>query len=80
MINIDCPHCHKSRLLSTRDVISMHRSLEGTVAYVRCPCGGIAIQVIPRASKPKTRIVLPSSDRAENPSEPTPIEPERHAA
>lgn len=51
MFSTNCTHCHKTSLVNLENIISTHRSLEGTVAYVRCHCGGIAVHVFDRPKR-----------------------------
>ena len=48
MFRMHCSHCHTDRLMNLDNVLSMHRSAEGTVAYVRCHCGKTNIHVFAR--------------------------------
>lgn len=52
MFQITCPHCNQNRLVSTQQIKSMHRSAEGTVAYVGCPCGNTMVHLFARLPKP----------------------------
>lgn len=51
MFSINCTHCHKTSLVNMHNIISMHRSNEGTVAYVKCHCGATAIHVFQRPAR-----------------------------
>ena len=45
MFSMTCTHCQKTRLMNLENILSMHRSSEGDVAYVRCHCGQTAIHL-----------------------------------
>lgn len=51
MFTINCKHCQRTSLVNTQNILSMHRSQEGTVAYVRCHCGKIAIHIFARPER-----------------------------
>lgn len=51
MFSINCTHCDKTRLVNLHNIISTHRSNEGTVAYVKCHCGRTAIHVFERPER-----------------------------
>lgn len=51
MFTITCNHCNNTSLVNTQNIVSMHRSLEGTVAYVKCHCGHMAVHVFARPER-----------------------------
>ena len=42
---VACRRCGEPIVVRWAEVISSHRTSEGTVAYVRCPCGGLGISL-----------------------------------
>jgi hypothetical protein len=42
---VACRRCGKPIVVRWAEVVSSHRTSEGTVAYVRCPCGGLGISL-----------------------------------
>jgi len=51
MFTINCNNCNRTSLVNTQNIVSTHRSLEGTVAYVNCYCGHLAVHVFPRPER-----------------------------
>ena len=55
MFSMTFTHCHTTRLMNLSNVLSMHRSHEGVLSYVRCHCGKTTIHVFPRAGVQTTK-------------------------
>lgn len=51
MFTINCTHCQKTSLVNLTNIVSTHRSMEGTVAYVKCHCGGMSVHVFARPER-----------------------------
>lgn len=51
MFTINCNKCHRTSLVNTHNIVSTHRSLDGTVAYVKCHCGHLAVHVFARPER-----------------------------
>lgn len=51
MFTINCSSCHNTSLVNVQNIVSTHRSLEGTVAHVTCHCGQIAKHVFARPER-----------------------------
>ena len=43
MHTITCRHCHVDVLVDSATTVSMHRTSEGTISYVRCPMGHLSV-------------------------------------
>lgn len=43
MHTITCRHCHLDVLVDSASTVSMHRTSEGTIGYVRCPLGHLSV-------------------------------------
>ena len=55
MHTITCHHCHTDVLVDSASTVSLHRTSEGTIGYVRCPLGHLSVVRFHRA-----RVALPS--------------------
>lgn len=43
MYRIHCRRANIDHIVGTERVVSAHRTSDGIVAYVRCPCGDIVV-------------------------------------
>lgn len=70
MFIIDCPKCEKQQLVTNKSIVSVHRTSEGMVGYVRCPSGGHVIlhrfeEAYPNPKPPASVIALREAQRGE---------------
>jgi hypothetical protein len=56
MNTITCHHCHVDVLVDSASTVSLHRTSEGTVGYVRCPLGHLNV-----VRFHQTRVALPNA-------------------